>query len=390
MSVEYRPSFLGTGSAHPEKSTTNEMVGEFVANYSRTELKQRSLPEDRISKILEVRKRAVAEIAEMIGIENRYWCSGNESASTIGVEAGHNALEASGVQANEIKGVILSTGLGDYLGTATAAIIAKELGIPEKVMTHDISAACTGFAHAIYEACTNLTSPMGLDGPILVVSSETISRGMHPSKKGTVPIFGDGAGAVVVGVVEVENNQPWPLFTWGANAEHIKQLYIPVGGSVEPITPQTPDEKRGVVMDNKFIFQIAREKMVEAGKDIAQEAEEFKGKLEWLDWKDPKLIPHQANLLIMEEVQHELGFNDEDVVVNISQWANTGSAAIPIALDEAIRQGRLTDKDSFIGVVFGSGLLWAGFIIHLYGLQKKWAHYPGNLKASVAPLKSGT
>jgi len=376
MSPEYRPAILGTGSAHPKVQISNEEVGKLVADYNRKQWEEEGMSEDQIQRKYEIRVKGIEKIAQRIGVESRWYCAEDESTSTIGIEASHNALEASGVKAAEVKGVILSTGLGDYMGTSTAAIIAKELGVPEEALTHDISAACVGFAHATYEAFTNLTSPMSLDGPILIVSSETISRGMHPSKKDTVPIFGDGAGAVVVGLVKTDSEQPWPFFVWGSNAEHLGKLVIQVGGSVEPVTPDTPDEKRGVTMDNKFVFQYATQQMIRAGENTQEGTRKFNELYGKSDERRRFLTPHQANILIIKEVQQGLAFTDDDSVVNIANWANTGSAAIPIALDEAIRKGEITEEDSVLGVTFGSGIVWAGFIIHLYGLGKKWVKYP--------------
>ncbi len=369
MSVEYGPGTLGTGSYLPEIVASGEDAAQIVVDYSREELKKRDLTESRIDEILEIRKRAVIEIGEQVGIKNRHYCSERESTSTMGIEAGHKALESAHVTANEIKGVILSTGMGDFIGTSTAAIIAKELGVPEKVMTHDISAACPGFAHAAYEACTNLTSPIGLDGPILVIASEPISRGMHPAQKGTIPIFGDGAGAMIIGLIEIPSSKLRPWFQFGALAEFLNKLQIRVGGSVYPLTPKTPDKDKGIHMDNKFTFRMATTKMVEYGKDAIEEAQ--RRSIPRL-----KLAPHQANILIIDEAQYELGFKDEDVIVNISNVGNTGSASIPIAIDQAIRSGELVEGDTVIGDTFGSGFLVASFMLHMRGLGDKWVHYP--------------
>ncbi|MEE8494522.1 MAG: beta-ketoacyl-ACP synthase III [Nitrospirales bacterium] len=292
-----------------------------------------------------------AWIVERTGIRERRIAASGESCSDLAVKAAERALEAAGVAAVDLDLILVATCTGDAPLPATACVLQHRLGA-QRAAACDISAACSGFIYALAVGDAYVRSGYG---QVLVVGSEVMSMLMDWTDRGTCILFGDGAGAVVLGAAA--DGQGILSSHLHADGTLWDLICVPGGGSAAP-----PSEKmlaeglQYLKMKGNETFKVA----VRTMEEVAREALSANG----LSVEDLDLyIPHQANLRIIKAVASRLGLPMEKVVVNMDRYGNTSAASIPLALDEAVRGGRVQEGNLILMEAFGGGLTWGSTLV---------------------------
>lgn len=290
-------------------------------------------------------------ITTRTGIKARHIASPGESASTFSIAAAREALERAGIEGKDLGLIIIATVSQDYKFPSTANLVQHALGA--QCGAFDMQAACSGFLYALSVAHQFITT--GSAQHVLVVGVELLSQVIDYTDRSTCVLFGDGAGAVVLSA----SDEPGGVlgFTLGSDGAKPEQLYIPAGGSREPMTEESLREGRNwVKMQGSEVFKFATRIMGTAMEEALANA--------GMSTEDMDLfIPHQANLRIIESASKRLGLPSEKVFVNIENYGNTSAAAVPIALCEAIEQGRVQQGQHLGMVAFGAGLTWAAAVV---------------------------
>ena len=262
-------------------------------------------------------------------------------------------VSQAGLEAENLELIIVATITPDTLTPATACYVQEQLGA-EKAIALDISAACSGFLYAL-EIARNFISSAGLNNA-LIIGAEKLSAFVNWKDRNTCVLFGDGAGAAVL--VPSNNGDGHIMSTHlGTDGKQTELLNIPGGGSRCPITKENAEDCLATLaMQGREVFRHA----VNAMRRAATHATEAAG----LSPADIDLvIPHQANLRIIDAIVDRLEISSDDVFVNVDKYGNTSAAAVAIALDEANRQGRIKKGDHVLLVAFGAGLTWASTTI---------------------------
>jgi len=291
-------------------------------------------------------------ITERTGIKERRIAKASQAASDLGFEASKKALHNAGVKPRDIDMIIVATVTGDMPMPSTAAILQYKLGMKNSA-AFDLNAACSGFLYGLSVADSFIKN--GNSKKILLVGTEVLSRFTDWEDRTTCVLFGDAAGAVIVEATK-ENR--------GIMSTHISSdgnlwelLNIPGGGSKCPPSKESVRKREHYIkMKGNETFKIAVKTMERL---VAETLKENKIKPSELSL----LIPHQANLRIIQAIAQRLNLPMDKVVVNIDRYGNTSSASIPIALDEALRAGRIRDGDYILLEAFGGGLTWASALI---------------------------
>ncbi|NIP16993.1 MAG: beta-ketoacyl-ACP synthase III [Xanthomonadales bacterium] len=315
---------IGTGSYLPEKVLTNADLEKMVDTSDQW-------------------------IRERTGIVERRIASEDETTGDMAYHAARNAMEAADVDPAEIDIVVLGTTTPDLVFPSTASQLQKRLGLPE-VGAMDVNAACSGFIYALSVADKFIR--LGDARKALVIGSETLTSMVDWEDRQTCVLFGDGAGAVVLDAAD----EPGVYSTHiHANGEYSGLLNTGVGVS----RGFRPEEKNGglvIQMKGNEVFKVA----VRTLSRIVDETLEANGmdKSE-LDW----LIPHQANLRIIAATGRKLGLPDERVIVTVDRHGNTSAASVPLALDEAVRDGRIKRGDNILLEAFGGGFTWGAALV---------------------------
>ncbi len=319
---------LGIGSALPGKIVTNSDLEKILDTSdewirTRTGIKERRIAEDGIA------------------------------TSDLAREAADKALEDAGVAVSEIDLIIVATATPDTPLPATACYVQAKMGAPQAA-AFDIAAGCTGFIYALAVGSQFIQS--GVYKRVLIIGAEVLSRILDWTDRSTCILFGDGAGAVVLG--PVPEGQGILNFKLGADGNLAGMLDIAAGGTRMPACLETVEGRQHYVrmLSGNEIFKFAVRVM---GDVTTQALDELKLKKEDLDF----LIPHQANLRIIEAARKRFDMPEERVVVNIDRYGNMSSASIPVALEEAVRDGRLKRGDLTALVGFGAGLTWGAAIM---------------------------
>jgi 3-oxoacyl-[acyl-carrier-protein] synthase-3 len=291
-------------------------------------------------------------ITERTGIKERRIADESQTASDLACEASKVALERAGLKADDIDLIIVATVTGDMLFPSTACIIQDKLKATNAV-GFDINAACSGFLYGLYVADSFIRSRM--HKRVLMVGTEVLSKITDWEDRTTCVIFGDGAGAVIIEPTEEDR---------GISSMHINSdgrlwelLYIPGGGSMIPASMDSVKKKLHYIkMKGNETFKVAVRTLEDL---VIKTLDENKLKPSQLSL----LIPHQANLRIVQATADRLGIPMNKVIVNLDRYGNTSAASIPIALDEAVMTGRIKDGDYILLEAFGGGLTWASALI---------------------------
>ncbi len=324
--VTTRTRILGTGSCVPKDRMTNADLEKMVDTSD-------------------------SWIVERTGIRERRIAAKGETCSELGLKAAEQALAAAGVQAIDLDFILVATCSGDAPLPATACLIQHRLGAV-RAAACDLNAACCGFVYAL-----TVGDAMIRTGArhVLVIGSEVMSMMMDWTDRGTCILFGDGAGAVVLGQTrEARGVLSTHLHSDGKYGDLIA---VPGGGSKEPPSKHVLEERKQYLkMKGNETFKIAVRRL----EEVARESLKANNlSIDDIDW----YIPHQANLRIIKAVASRLGLPIEKIVLNVNQYGNTSAASIPLALDEACRQGRIQDGNVVMMGAFGSGLTWASAVV---------------------------
>ena len=294
-------------------------------------------------------------IVERTGIHERHVAADNEATSDLATKAAQKALEDANITAAEIDLIIVATGTADMAFPATACLVQDNLRALNAA-AFDVSAACSGFIYALVTGSQFIKA--GVYRKVLVIGAETLSRITDWSDRKTGMLFGDGAGAAVLG----ETPEGYGILgvDLGANGSGAELLKVPAGGSRNPATAETVLQKQHYIqMDGNEVFKFAVKIMGETTSKALQSANLTHGDLTYL-------VPHQANIRIIKSAAKRLGLPMDQVVVNVDKYGNTSAASVPIALDEAVKSGVIKPGDIVALVGFGGGLTWASSIIKWY------------------------
>jgi 3-oxoacyl-[acyl-carrier-protein] synthase-3 len=320
---------LGTGSYAPERVVTNEELSKTVDTSDEW-------------------------IFTRTGIRERRIAGPNENTSDMGTAAARRALDAAGLTPADIDLLVVATMTPDMPMPAAACLIQHKLGVPTSAACFDVNAACTGFVYALDTACAMLTS--GRYKKALVIGAEKVSTVLDWTDRTTCVLFGDGAGAVVIGLSDQPNIGLLGT-KLGSIGESADLLCIPGGGSGTPASSGSiAAGSHFMKMKGKEVFKLAVRVMDEAARDILEQQHLRADQISLV-------IPHQANLRIIEAISQYLELPMERFFVNVDRYGNTSAASIPIALDEARRSGRIKTGDVTLLVAFGAGLTYGSALI---------------------------
>jgi 3-oxoacyl-[acyl-carrier-protein] synthase-3 len=295
-------------------------------------------------------------ITSRTGIKERRFASDGETTSTMSLRAARYALDRAKLRPQDVQLVIVGTCSPDYIFPATACMVQSELGAT-RAGAFDVEAACTSFVTALGVARGMISS--GTVENAVVIGAETLSRFLNFKDRTTCVLFGDGAGAVVVEASNASVGiESVVLHSEGSKGE---MLMLPAGGAKIPASQATLEQgKHFITMQGGEVFKLAVKSMADAGEEAIRDA--------GVTLDDIALmIPHQANIRIIEGVAKKLHFPMEKVFVNIQRYGNTSAASIPIAIAEAEHQGRLRRGDKVLLVAFGGGFTWGASVLEWYG-----------------------
>ncbi|AIF52818.1 beta-ketoacyl-ACP synthase III [Pelosinus sp. UFO1] len=294
-------------------------------------------------------------IVERTGIRKRHVAAENEATSDLATKAAQKALEDANITAAEIDLIIVATGTADMAFPATACLVQDNLKAINAA-AFDVSAACSGFIYALVTGSQFIKA--GVYRKVLVIGAETLSRITDWSDRKTGMLFGDGAGAAVLG----ETPEGYGILgvDLGSNGSGAELLKVPAGGSRNPATAETVLQRQHYIqMDGNEVFKFAVKIMGETTSKALQNANLTPVDVTYL-------VPHQANIRIIKSAAKRLGLPMEKVVVNVDKYGNTSAASVPIALDEAVKSGVIKPGDIIALVGFGGGLTWASSIMKWY------------------------
>jgi 3-oxoacyl-[acyl-carrier-protein] synthase-3 len=283
-------------------------------------------------------------IVSRTGIRERRIAADDETTSTLSVNAARDALAVAGMDASELDLVIVGTCSPDYYMPSTAVLVAHQLGAT-RAAGFDLMAACSGFVFSLATATAYVRS--GMYRNVLVVGVELLSRFLDYSDRNTCVLFGDGAGAVIVSASDAPGGlMGLDMYSDGSGAEGI---IFPAGGSACPTTPRTVAEGGHFVhMAGKEVYKYATRQLAESAQSALRDA--------GLSVADvDQFLFHQANLRIIESVQHTVGIPADKTYLNIERYGNTSAASVPMALVEALAEDRIAPGDKLLMVAFGAG-----------------------------------
>ena len=294
-------------------------------------------------------------ITTRTGVKERRMVSAAENTLTMAIRAARDALEDAGLSASDLDLIICSTVTPAYPLPSTANMLADALGAPQ-VPGFDVAAACAGFVYAVCLAATQVHA--GAQSNVLVVGAETMTRLADREDRASYILFGDGAGAAVLSTA-TRPDQQMLYFNMGADGSQAKLIWVPAGGSAEPASTKTVNERLHVMkMKGREVYKFAVTRMQEEIRTALQAT--------GLTIDDVTLVvPHQSNLRIIESARDRLGIPAEKVFVNIERLGNTSSASVAIALDEAREAKRIGPGNVVLITAIGAGLVWSTAMIRL-------------------------
>lgn len=320
-----RSIVIGTGSALPRRAVSNAELAERVDTSDEW-------------------------IVERSGISNRYIAADDETTSTLATDAALRAIEAAGIEAKSIDLIVLATATPDQTFPATATKVQANLGCNGGI-AFDVAAVCSGFLYAVGVADSMLRT--GMANRALVIGAETFSRILDWEDRATCVLFGDGAGAIVLEAREQPDDNPRGILATKLHADggHNELLYVDGG----PSTTGTVGKLR---MRGKEVFRHAVVNLAQVLRDVLAENGLTTADIDWL-------VPHQANARILDATARKLSLPPEKVVMTVSQHANTSAASVPLALDTAVRDGRIREGDLVVLEAMGGGFTWGASLLRM-------------------------
>ena len=322
-----RGKITGTGSYLPEKILTNSDLERMVDTDDEW-------------------------IVARTGIRERRIAGKHEATSDLACSAAEGALQSAGLSPEDLDLIIVATTTPDYPFPSTASLVQGKLGA-KKAAAFDIQAVCTGFIYALATADQYIRS--GMYRKVLVVGAEVLSRIVDWKDRSTCILFGDGAGAVVLEAEEGERGIVSSHLH--ADGTQYDLLYVPGGGSKNPVSRELVESGRHFIeMKGNEVFRIAVASLEGAVLE-ALDANGFKG--DDIDL----LVPHQANIRIINATAKKLGLSREKVMITVDRHGNTSSASVPLALHEAVMEKRLKEGSLLLLEAFGGGFTWGSVLI---------------------------
>ena len=319
-----RSVLVGTGSALPKRVVTNLELAQTVDTSDEW-------------------------IVERSGIRQRYVAGEGETTSTLAIAAARLALEAAGLEGKDIGLIVLATATPDQTFPATATIVQDALGANGGI-AFDVAAVCSGFLYGLGVADSMLRT--GMASRALVIGAETMTRLLDWEDRATCVLFGDGAGAIVLEAREVDEDGPGVLATHlHADGAHNELLYVDGG-------PSTTQSVGHLKMKGREVFRHAVVNLADVLTNILAECDQTPADLDWV-------VPHQANRRILDATARKLGLPSEKVVVTVDRHANTSAASVPLALDTAVRDGRIKQGDLIVLEAMGGGFTWGASLLRV-------------------------
>jgi 3-oxoacyl-[acyl-carrier-protein] synthase-3 len=309
-----RSVVLGTGSALPKRRLDNAELAKTVDTSDQW-------------------------IVERTGIHTRYIAGEGETTATLAADAARRALESAGVDAADIDLIVLATATPDQTFPSSATKVQAMLGVPDCI-AFDVHAVCTGFLYALSVADSMLKSGSGTKA--LVIGSETFSRILDWEDRATCVLFGDGAGALVLGTEEGTRG----ILATKLHSDGLHNDLLFVDGG--PSTTGTVGKLR---MKGREVFRHAVINLAEVLNEVLAEIELTAADVDWI-------VPHQANARILDATARKLGVSADKIVVTVDRHANTSAASVPLALDTAVRDGRIKRGDLIVLEAMGGGFTW--------------------------------
>lgn len=290
-------------------------------------------------------------ITSRTGIKERRIVSGNEGTNFLALEASKDALAYSGLSAEDLDLIIVATSLPDNLYPSTACEIQGELGA-KKAVAFNVVAACSGLVFGMSVANAYLTN--GTYKKALVVGVDVHSRFVDWSDRGTCILFGDGAGAMVLEQTDGENE----IYCIDIHSDGSKacELVIPLTGKNSPLVEENEQKPQQVYMNGKEIYRFSVKVVPNA---ILNALKQANISIEELDY----LIPHQANLRIIEAIAERLKLREDQIIASVQKYGNTSAASVPLALTDALNQNKVKIPSRICMVGFGSGLTWGVAVV---------------------------
>jgi len=292
-------------------------------------------------------------ITTRTGVRERHMAADGETLSDFCVAAGTQALESAGVHAKDVDAVLVATVTPDQPIPAVACLVQQKLGA-KKAAAWDQNAGCSGWLYGLHIADGLIQA--GKAKNVLLVGAEFLTRYTDYTDRATCVLFGDGAGATLLRATKSDRGVL--ASTIRSDGEGAQFIEMPGGGSSSPPNrPETLEQRLPFIkMMGGETFKLAVRSMVDVCKDVLNESGFEPGEVSWL-------LPHQANDRIIQAVGERLGIPRERCIVNIERYGNTSSASIPIALDEAARDGRVKRGDLILFTAFGAGLTWGAALV---------------------------
>lgn len=290
-------------------------------------------------------------IIQRTGIRQRRHSSQDVATSDIAHQAAEACLADAGVAAGELDLILVATMTPDMATPSTACLVQQKLGATAPAM--DINAACAGFMYAMVTGMHFAAA--GTARRVLVIGADLMSRTVNPQDQKTFPLFGDGAGAVLIG--PSDDSHGLLSYTLGADGSGGELLCLPGGGTREPLTADNIDQGRQYLsMDGRAVFKWAVRVIQDAALDVVRAAELTLDEIDLI-------VLHQANIRIIDAAVVGLGVERERVFVNLDRYGNTSAASIPLALAEAHAEGRIQPGSNILLAGFGAGLAWGAGVL---------------------------
>ncbi len=325
-------TILGTGSHAPANVVTNEALSRSVDTSDEW-------------------------ILSRTGIRERRIALPDEQTSDLAARAGAAAIASAGLSPDDIDAVIVCTMTGDLPFPATACLVQQKLGLPKRT-AFDLQAACSGFIYGLEVAAALVQA--GVHRHVLLIGSEKLSSIVDWTDRSTCVLFGDGAGAVVLGRGTSHDSGVIGVRP-GADGSDAELLYMPAGGSARPATPATIDARQHFLrMNGREVFRHAVLAMEENARALLDEHGVAADAIDLV-------IPHQANLRIIDALAERLDVPLSRFFVNLDRFGNTSAASIPLAVDEALQTGRLRPGQLVLLLAFGAGLTWGAALLRWPG-----------------------
>ncbi len=292
-------------------------------------------------------------ITHNTGIRERRIAEPQETAVDMALQASIIALEQADVRPEDLNLIIFATSTPDYFVPAAASLLQDRLGA-RGVAAFDLSAGCTGSLYALVTATQFIKT--GMYERVLVVGAEKISAGIDYTDRNTAIMFGDGAGALVL---EASHSPTGLLsFELGSDGGLWDALYCPGGGGANPFSEKVlANREHYLRMDGKRVFKFATKTLTRSIQNVVESSGLPFSEIDYL-------IPHQSNVRIIQLLASRLKFDSEKIMVNLDRYGNTSAAAIPIALADAVDQGKIQDGDHVVLAGFGAGMTWGSAVVH--------------------------